>query len=172
MKNFVEAKAKHCSNGFGFLCQMFPRISQAKLKEEIFVGPQIRKVFENPEFEKALNTLKLQAWHAFKWICSNFLKNFKPPLYQGVSELLAVCKEMGCRMSLEMHFLCSHLEFFSENLGAVSDEQGERFYQNIQAMEEKYEGIWNEVMMGDFCWMLYRVNPTHAYKPKSYVKYF
>ena len=68
--------------------------------------------------------------------------NVKSNLYQeGVAELLAAYKEMGCRMSLKMHFLHSNLDFFPENLGAVSDEQGERFLQDIQAMEEKYKGV-------------------------------
>ena len=99
--------------------------------------------------------------------------NVKSNSYQeGVAELLAAYKEMGCRMSLKMHFLHSHLDFFPENLGAVSDEQGERFHQDIQAMEERYKGIWNEGMMGDYCWMLYRDDANHPYKRKSYVKHF
>ena len=51
MKNFVKAMAKQNSNGFEFLCKKFPKLSQAKMKEEIFVGPQIRKVCEDLEFE-------------------------------------------------------------------------------------------------------------------------
>ena len=110
--------------------------------KRICVGPQIRKVFEDPEFEKTLNTLELRAWHVFKQICSNFLENIKSISYQkGVAELLAAYKEMGCRMSLKMHFLHSHLDFFPENLGAVSDEQSERFHQDIQAIEERYKGF-------------------------------
>ena len=62
-KNFVKAMVKHISNGFKFLCKKFPKLSQAKLKERIFVDPQIWKVFEDPEFEKTLNTLELRAWH-------------------------------------------------------------------------------------------------------------
>ena len=86
------------------------------LKEEIFVGPQIREVFKDPGFEKILNTLELRAWHAFKWICSYFLGNFKSNSYrEGVAELLAAYKEMGCRLSLKLHFLHSHPDFFSEN---------------------------------------------------------
>ena len=166
MKNFVKAMAKQNSNGFEFLCKKFPKLSLAKLKEGIFVGPQIQKVFEDPEFEKTLNTLELRAWHAFKWICSNFLGNVKS------KELLAAYKEMGCRMSLKMHFLHSHLNFFPENLGAVSDGQGERFHQDIQAMEERYKGVWNEGMMGDYCWMLYCDDANHPYKRKSYFKHF
>ena len=122
MKNFVKAMAKQNSNGFKFLCKKFPKLSLAKLKEGIFVGPQIQKVFEDPECEKTLNALEPRAWHAFKWICSNFLGNVKSNSYQeGVAELLAAYKEMGCRMSLKIDFLHSHLDFFPENLGAVSE---------------------------------------------------
>ena len=38
-------------------------------------------------------------------------------------------------MSLKVHFLHSHLPFFHENLGAVSDEHGERFHQDIAVIE-------------------------------------
>ena len=55
--------------------------------------------------------------------------------------MLEAYRQMGCRMSLKMHFLHSHLNFFPENLGAVSDEQGERFHQDIQAMEARYQGF-------------------------------
>ena len=73
--------------------------------------------------------MKLRAWYAFKSICSNSLANFKSNLYQeSVAELLAECKEMEFRMSLKLYFLHSHLKFFPENLGAVSDEQGERYH--------------------------------------------
>ncbi|UYV72415.1 hypothetical protein LAZ67_9003037 [Cordylochernes scorpioides] len=44
-------------------------------------------------------------------------------------------------MSLKIHFLHSHLDFFLDNLGAVSDEHGERFHQAISSMEKRYQGI-------------------------------
>jgi len=34
-------------------------------------------------------------------------------------------------MSLKLHFLYSHLDFFQENLGAFSEEHGEIFHQAI-----------------------------------------
>ena len=37
-------------------------------------------------------------------------------------------QEMKINMSLKIHILHSHLDFFPENLGAVSDEHGERFH--------------------------------------------
>ena len=39
---------------------------------------------------------------------------------------------------------------FSPNLGAVSDEQGERFHQDMATIEKRYEGLWNESMMADY----------------------
>ena len=47
---------------------------------------------------------------------------------------------MGCRMSLKIHFLHSHLDFFSPNLGDVSDEHGERFHLEMMIMERRYQG--------------------------------
>ena len=78
---------------------------------------------------------------------------------------------MGCHMSLKMLFLHSHLEFFPENLGAVGDEQCEKFHQDIQSMEERYKGVWNEGIMGDDCWVLYCDDANHPYKQKSYVQH-
>ena len=79
MKNFVKAMAKTNSLGFQYLCKKFPKLSEAKLKEGIFVGPQIREVFNDREFEASLNDLELEAWKAFKWVCENFLGNYKSP---------------------------------------------------------------------------------------------
>ena len=45
-------------------------------------------------------------------------------------------------------------------------------FKDIQTMEEKYQGVWNESLIGDFCWMLYHDDPTHAYKWKSYATHF
>ena len=52
-----------------------------------------------------------------------------------VSELLHYLHVMGCNMSLKLHFLHFHLDLFPKNLGAVSDEHGERFHQEISAFK-------------------------------------
>ncbi|UYV84312.1 K02A2.6-like [Cordylochernes scorpioides] len=57
-------------------------------------------------------------------------------------------------MSLKIHFLHSHLDFFPDNLGAVSDEHGERFHQDISSMEKRYQGKWSPCMLADYCWTL------------------
>ena len=63
---------------------------------------------------------------------------------------------MGCRMSVKLHFLCFHLDFFQENLGNFSDEHGERFHQDIELMEKRYKDRWDSTMMGDYIWSLIR----------------
>jgi hypothetical protein len=59
-------------------------------------------------------------------------------------------------MRLKIHFFNSHLGFFPENLGAMSENQGERFHRDIKEMERRYQGRWNVNMMGDYCWTLHR----------------
>ena len=59
-------------------------------------------------------------------------------------------------MSVKVHFLYSHLDYFPENLGAFSEEQGERFHQDIKVMEKRYQGRWNISMIADYCWSLMR----------------
>ncbi|GBN82572.1 hypothetical protein AVEN_182818-1, partial [Araneus ventricosus] len=63
-----------------------------------------------------------------------------------------VYKTMGFNMSLKIHFLHSHLEFYPENLGSVSDEHGEQFHQAISNMGARYQGKWNPKMLADYFW--------------------
>ena len=53
-------------------------------------------------------------------------------------------------MCLKNHFLESHLDSFPEYLGEVSDEHGERFHQEIMAMEKRYQGKWTSSMLADY----------------------
>ena len=72
-------------------------------------------------------------------------------------------------MSVKFHFLFSHLESFQDNLGDVSDEQGERFHQDIKIMEDRYQGRWDKRMMADFCWSKARdgKDVNHSRKSKK-----
>ena len=65
-------------------------------------------------------------------------------------ELLASLQELRCNMSVKVHFLHSHLDYFSENLGAMSEDQGERFHRDLKTMEKKYQGRWNKSVMADY----------------------
>jgi hypothetical protein len=54
--------------------------------------------------------------------------------------MLEKYKVLGCKMSLKLHFLFSYLIQFPENVGTVSEEQGEQFHQDIKEMERRYQG--------------------------------
>ena len=58
------------------------------------------------------------------------------------------------------HFLSSHLDFFPENCSSASDEHGERFRQDIVAMEGRYKEKWSPSMFTDYCWTFMRDSPT------------
>ena len=103
----------------------------------------------------------------FKRICKDFLRNHKAVNYKNVvQDLLTLYKVMGCNMSLKIHFLESHLDFFPENLCKVSDEQGERFHRDITAMEKLNQGKWTSSMLVDYCWTMKRDVPDTKYWSK------
>ena len=123
MKNFVKALHKNGA-AFQHLSTVLLGLSAAKLKEGIFVEPRVREVQKDTDFRELLNLKELRAWEAFKSICSGFLGNTRVPDYQAcIEKLLKYYEDMGCRMSLKIHFFHSRLNFFPPNLGAVSDEQ-------------------------------------------------
>ena len=172
MKNFVKGMDR-TGKGFTYLKTKFPRVSDAKIKEGIFVGPQIRELMRDQNFDKELTDDENSAWVSFKKVCNEFLGNHRAENYSAiVKELLASYRNLGCNMSLKIHFLDSHLDFFPENLGAVSDEHGERFHQDILSMETRYQGKWSSSMLADYCWTLKRDIPDAKYSRKSYISSF
>ncbi|UYV70356.1 PRKCI [Cordylochernes scorpioides] len=141
MKDFVKAMDRNAS-GFAYLKQKISSISEAKIKEDIFVGPQIRELQQDGNFQNSLNEVEAAEWNSFRNVCKNFLGSVKVENYRDiVNDLLLSYKALGCNMSLKIHFLHSHLDFFPDNLGAVSDEHGERFHQDISSMEKRYQGL-------------------------------
>ena len=69
-------------------------------------------------------------------------------------------------VSLKIHHLHSHLDFFPENLGAVRDEHGERFHQDIVEIEKRYQGGWRVNILVDYCWSLMTDEP-HAHHRRA-----
>ena len=100
--------------GFKFLKDFFgAHKSDAKLKAGIFVGPEIRKLMLNEEFDSRLNLVRLAAWNALKSVVANFLGNHRHEKYADiVDDMLKVYEQLGAHMSLKMHFLHFHLDFF------------------------------------------------------------
>ena len=85
-----------------------------------------------------MNDKEKKAWESFRDVVHNFQGNRKAKNYKEiVNRLLTVFQTQGCNMSLKVHFLHSHVDYFPENLGPYSEEQGEKFYQDIMTMERK-----------------------------------
>ncbi|GBM82223.1 hypothetical protein AVEN_93098-1 [Araneus ventricosus] len=167
MKQFVKALPKE-GECFKYLYDQLPGLSEAKLKEGVFVGPDIRTMLKDENFDTKMEANERKARESFKLVITSFLRNKKDPNNKFiVEEMIKNFKILGCSISLKVHFLDSHLNYFPENLGAVSEEQGERFHQDIKEIERRHQGKWNVSMIADYCWMLQRDNPWKVHKRKS-----
>lgn len=51
----------------------------------------------------------------------------------------------------EMNFYLSHLDYLLRNSGDFSEEQGERFDQDISFMEERYQVQWDVAFLANYC---------------------
>ena len=155
MKNFVK-DMDHQGSGFQYLKKKFKgKLTDTKLEAGVITGSEIRSVINNSSFPATLNEMELEAWSSFVNVVKNFLGIHKAENHhQLVPNMLKSYEGMECQMSLKILFLHSHLDFFPANLGAVSDEHGESFHQQISIMENRYQGNFNPNMMGDYCWFL------------------
>ena len=168
MKQFVKALDQN-GRCFKFICQKFPGLSTEKLKASIFDGPQIRQLIKySASFEASMTAQERLTWKSFVAVVQNFLGNHKAENHkQLVEEMLLNFKNLGCNMSIKVHYLHSHLDHFEHNLGDLSEEQGERFHQDIKTMEKRYQGRWDIHMMADYCWGLMRDCPRKTHSRKS-----
>ncbi|KAG8238037.1 hypothetical protein J437_LFUL017611 [Ladona fulva] len=83
MKNFVKA----LDNGghvFDHLKEKFPELSEAKLKECIFVGLQIRKLLKDSTVYTKLTNIEYASWPSFKAIIKGILNNRKDCNYVSI----------------------------------------------------------------------------------------
>jgi len=167
MKQFVKALNKDGAC-FKYLTEKFSNITDAKIKEGMFVGPQIRQLMKETDFENVMTPVEKNAWTSFKKVVKGFLGNKKESDYEKlVKDMLLNFKEVGCNMSVKLHYLHSHVDWFPENLGDESEEQGERFHQDAKKMERRYLGKWSPSMLADYCWSLQRDEPHVQHKRRS-----
>jgi hypothetical protein len=116
MKNFVKVMNQEAA-AFTYLREKFPKLSEAKLKEGVFIGPQIRDLIKDEYFDRLLQGDEKSAWDSFKSVVNGFLGNRRAQNYKElVNNLLQSYQKLGCNMSLKIHFLHSHLDFFPRDL--------------------------------------------------------
>jgi hypothetical protein len=79
-----------------------------------FVGPDIRKLMFDEDFLPTMTEVETEAWIALKTVFTKFLGKNKDPEYVIiVANMVEKFKVLGCVMSLKIHFLNLHLDFFS-----------------------------------------------------------
>lgn len=186
IRSFIRTLNKE-SVSFKMLKQIFPKLSDAKIEagklfEELFYdlicnnyifigvfnGPQTKKLLNSTDFKNALSPVENRAWIAFENVTENFLGNKRANNYKDiVKEMIDGYQEMGVNMSLKIHFLHNHLDFFPSNLGSFSDEHGERFHQEIADIECRYKGKQIRHMLSEYCWLLCRETNTDSYKRQN-----
>ena len=62
IKQFVKALDRN-SEPFKYLQNFFSKFFEAKIKADVFIGPQIRKILKCTEFFKKLSTKERAAWN-------------------------------------------------------------------------------------------------------------
>ena len=156
IKQFVK-KLNPESDAFKHIQELFPKLSEAKVKAGIFVGPQVKRLMKSDSFSEKLSAVERRPWKSFASVVEGFLGNHKADNFKNiVEELVDAYEKMGCRMSLKLHVLHSHIDEFMDNMGDYSEEQGERFRQDVKSFEERYKGQYNESMIRDYIWNLMR----------------
>jgi len=167
MKNYVKAMDRNCV-AFLHLRLKFLLLSDAKIREGVFTYPDLHSLLCDEVFEGIITGDEQRAWHAFREMVTSFLGNRRADNYKDlVEELLSSYQKLGCNMSVKIHFLSSHLGFFPENCGSMSDEHGERFHQDITAMEGRHKGKWSPSVLADYWWILMRESPNSTFILKA-----
>ncbi|GBM75440.1 hypothetical protein AVEN_182312-1 [Araneus ventricosus] len=90
MEIFVKALDRE-EVAFLHLRNKFKHLSGAKVKKGMFIGPQIKAVFHDEEFEKKLSEAERAAWLAFKSVCTHFLGNKKAENYEDLVGDMVKC---------------------------------------------------------------------------------
>ena len=73
---------------FQEICSLFLRLSEAKIKGGIFVGPQINTMLKSKTLEEKMNKTEKEVWQAFRGVVDKFLGNKKDPNYKELVKKL------------------------------------------------------------------------------------
>ena len=148
-------------------------MNDRKIKSWYFWWLSDKSINKRSWFSKFHKWKESCAWSAFVEDVKNFLGNKKAVKYKGiVAKLLSSLQDMSTNMSIKLHFLYSHLDRFPKNLGNLSDEQGERFHQDINEMEVRYHWRWDAAMLADYFWSIKRDDAFAIHSSRSLKRKF
>jgi len=166
MKNFVKATDR-TGSAFKYLAEKFPRLNEAKIKRGFLWVLRFASSSETICSTTYFTVTRKEAWDAFRLVSTNFLGNITAENYKKLIEDMSLYHKLGCNMSLKIHMLHSHLDFFPDNCGMVSDEHGKLFMTKNATMEKRYQEKWFTSMLADYCWTLVRNAPEQLHKRQA-----
>lgn len=144
-----------------------------KIDKGCFNGPQIRQLIADKSFVQMLGAKEKRAFIAIIEVIKHFLGNKRAENYKAIiAELLEAFRIMKVNMSLKIHFLYDHLDYFPDNLGDFSDEHGERFHQELALIEQRYKGKDYRHMMAEYCWSICRSTSQEEHARQSKRSFF
>ena len=150
-------------------------VSVAKINGGTFNGPQLNLILNHNGFYRIVSKQHKNAITALKNVRDGFIGNYRAENYKElVQKMIDSFQAINAKMSLKVHILYNHLDEFVDNLGAYSEQHGERFHQDLREMEKRYAGKDYKMMLADHCWFLIRESPEYetSWKRKSHKKYF
>ena len=65
------------NDAFKHIQKLFPKLSEAKIKGGVFVGPQVKRLVKYDSFSEKLSTVERRAWESFVSVIEGFLGNHK-----------------------------------------------------------------------------------------------
>ena len=115
---------------------------------------------EDKRFKETLVGTEVRAWFFFKQIFQNLLGNNQTQEYEEmVQELIKSFQQLASLMSVKMHFLNSHLDYFPDNCQDYGEEQGNKESVFIKTFKSwrlsiiaTAMSIWWRIAVGNWIW--------------------
>ena len=99
MKQFVKALNKE-NACFKYIREKLPNLNAENVKEDVFVGPQIRKLTKDLQFLSTMTNVE-KTWLSFAEVVSKFLGHTTDSDYQNIVRNMLACFEaLACRTSM------------------------------------------------------------------------
>jgi hypothetical protein len=87
-------------------------------------------------------------WETFRMVLENFLGRQKVPNYKHlIEEMLEAYRTTGCNISLKIHILHFHCDFFLTMTGDIRNKYGENKQHDMSTMEKCFQWKWNPTLL-------------------------
>jgi hypothetical protein len=116
MNNFVKGMGQ-TGPAFRNLAEKLPGINAAQVKDGVFIGQQIRKLFRDKQLDRILSCNEKMEWNDVWLLATIFMGNKKTDNYNKLVEDLLSYQKLGSNMSLKSFFCIITRIFFRKTVG-------------------------------------------------------